>query len=119
VPDDAPDLADFMNDDGTAELAGRKLKDSQDEKAVEESQEEKLPDTDDSGDSGEDDVYALKGKSLEEKKQVFERMADELDLESMSQRDIAGKTDVSKTVIFNSGRLLDQIEEEYGTRYGL
>jgi hypothetical protein len=117
VPDDAPDLADFMNDDGTAELAGRKLKDSQDEEAVEESQEEKLPDTD--SDDEEDDLYELKGKSLDEKKQVLDQMSEDLDLGSMSQRDIANETDVSKTVIFNSGRLLDQIEEEYGTRYGI
>jgi hypothetical protein len=117
VPDDAPDLADFMNDDGTAELAGRKLKDSQDEKAVEESQEEKLPDTD-SDDSGEDGVYKLKGKSLESKKEVLDAMHEELDLSSMTQREVTEKTDMTKPALFQSGTVFDQIEDEFGEDYG-
>lgn len=119
VPDDAPDLADFMNDDGTAELAGRKLKDSQDKEAVEESQEEKLPDTDDGEEDQQEDLYEIKQKPLEKQKEVVDRMSEELDFSNLSKKAIAEKTDITRGGLWNSGKVMDKIQEQYDVDYDI
>lgn len=115
VTDNSVELSDFITEDGTVDISREQLEKIKNQ-AADETQDEGSEDTED---GGEDYVYELRDKPLDERKKVFDRMSDELDLGSMSQREIAAQTDIGKSAIFKKGKLLDKIEEEYGERYGL
>jgi hypothetical protein len=65
--------------------------------------------------AGDDEPeYVLKGKSIDEQYQVLEKLAEKHPIDELTQREVADLTDVAKTSIFSSGRILDKIEEEFG-----
>lgn len=115
VTDNSVELSDFITEDGTVDISREQLEKIKNQ-AADETQDEGSEDTED---GGEEDLYKLKGKSLEEKKEVIEKLSDELDVENMSQRDVASETDVTQPTIFGSDQIVDRIEDEYGTRFGL
>lgn len=63
--------------------------------------------------------YGLKDKKLDEQHKVLQRMAENEDLLELDAESIAGKTDVSEKELTEDNGILDQVEEEYGTRFGI
>ena len=64
--------------------------------------------------SGEDgSEYKFKRKSMEERRDELQRMWQEEDVLNMTQRDIDQKIDVSRQYLFDSGNILDRIQEAY------
>lgn len=72
---------------------------------------------------GEDDEsevkYRLKHKSLEEKHEVLQEMAEEENLLEMTPQEVADMTDLTRVRFVQQDGILDQMEEEYGTRFGI
>lgn len=66
-----------------------------------------------SNDADDGCKYELKGKSLEERKEVLKEMWEQEDILSMSQTEVEEMVDVSRQLIFDSGRILDSIEAAY------
>lgn len=64
--------------------------------------------------------YELKDKDLSEQHSVLQEMAEEEDLLQLPTYKIAEMTDVSQAALSsNDGSILDKVEEEYGTRFGI
>lgn len=73
----------------------------------------------DQDDEGGESAYKLKNRPLDEKYEELQRLVENEDVENMSQRDIAGLTDVSRHAIFGNGEMLDKVEEQHGSLPGL
>ncbi|MFB6209606.1 MAG: hypothetical protein ABEJ56_05745 [Candidatus Nanohaloarchaea archaeon] len=121
---DSP-LDEVATEDGSIDLSGDEKAKEERENEREEAMDEISPrsDTSESSEDGSssDVKYEVRGKSTEEKIEVFEKMRDEdgVDLASKSVQDVAEMTDVSAPAFYKENGILDSIEDEVGHTFGI
>lgn len=63
--------------------------------------------------------YNLAGKSIEEQHEELQLMSEEESLLEMTPDEVSSMTDVSEQELVGENGVLDSVEEEYGTRFGI
>ena len=67
----------------------------------------------------EQPIYEIKGEDVEDQYDILQKAVAKHDLVGAMKKEIAAHFDVSPQAIFKTGGILDRIEEQHGTRFGL